>query len=103
MDLEEKTIADIDLDWNYASKHTKRTCWLSMDGYVEKLLIKYNHTRPTKPQLSPHCHWEIVYGAKEQLTPAEDTSPALDTAGIKFVQAIVGTILFYACAVDKNY
>ena len=90
---EGKTFAGIYLDWNYASKHTERTCWLSMNGYHEKLLIKYNHTRLTKPQLSPHRHQEIVYGATEQLTPAEDKIPALDDAGIKHVQAIVGALL----------
>ena len=64
MDWEGGEFAGIDLDWNYASNHTKRTCRLSMYGYIEKLLIKYNHTIPTKPQLSPRCHREIVYGAK---------------------------------------
>ena len=64
-----------------------------MDGYTDKILIKYNHTMPTKPQLSLHRHREIVYGAKEQLTPAEDKIPALDDAGIKHVQAIVGALL----------
>ena len=74
-----------------------------MDGYIKKLLIRYNHTIPTKPQLSPHLHSEIVYGAKDQFTQEEDTSPALDVAGIKRVQAIVGALLYYARAVDKKW
>ena len=57
---------------------------------------------PTKPQIYPHCHREIVYGAKEQLTPEKDTSPALNAAGIKRVQDIVGALLYYARAVDNN-
>ena len=73
-----------------------------MDGYINKLLIKYNHTRPTKPQLSPHRRREIVFGAKEQLTPADDTSPALDAAVIKRVQAIVIALLYYTRAVDNK-
>ena len=77
-------------------------CRLSMDGYIDKLLIKYNHTIPTKPQLSPHRHREIVYGAKEQLTLEEDTSPALNASSIKRVQAIVGALLYYARAVDNK-
>ena len=44
----------------------------------------------------------IVYGAKEQLTPEEDTSLVLDAAGIKCVQTIVGTLLYYARAVDNK-
>ena len=73
-----------------------------MDGYIDKLLIKYNHTIPIKHQLSPHFHREIVYGAKEQLTQEEDTSPVLDAAGIKRVQAIVRALLYYARAVDNK-
>ena len=94
--------AGIDLNWDYNSKHTKRTCRLPMDGYIDKLLIKYNRTIPTKPQLSPHRHREIVFGAKEQLTQEEDTSLALDATGIKRVQAIVGALLYYARAVDNK-
>ena len=97
-----KKFAGIDLYWNYSNKHTECTCRLSMDGYIDKLLIKYNHTRPTNPQLSPHRHREIVYGAKEQLTPADDTSPALDAVVIKRVQAIVVALLYYARAVDNK-
>ena len=102
MDWEGGKFAGVNLDWNYASNHIKRTCRLSMDGYIDKLLIKYYHTIPTKPQLSPHFHRKIVFGNKEQRTQEEDTSPALDAAGIKRVQVIVGALLYYAHAVDKN-
>ena len=102
MGWEGKVFAGIDLNWDYNPNHTKRTCRLSMDGYIDKLLIKYNHTIPTKPQLSPHRHWEIVYGAKEKLTQEEDTSPALDAAGIKRVQAIVGALMYYTRAEDTK-
>ena len=83
MDWEGGKFAGIDLNWDYNSDHTKRTCRLSMDGYIDKLIIKYNHTIPTKPQLSPHSHREIVYGTKEQLTQEKDKIPTLDAAGIK--------------------
>ena len=56
----------------------------------------------TNPQLYPHRHREIVYEDKEKLTLEEDTSPALDAAVIKRVQAIVGALLYYARAVDKK-
>src|SRR6056300_678158 len=69
---------------------------------MANLLLKYGHTPPTKPQLSPHRHSEIVYGAKTQLAPADDDSPLLDTTGTKRVQAIVGAVLYYARAVDNK-
>ena len=45
---------------------------------------------PPKPQLSPHKHRDIIYGAKAQIIHEEDTSPPLDEAGIK--------VLFYGRA-----
>ena len=44
----------------------------------------------------------MTYGAIEQLTPEEDTSPSLDNKGTKRFQGIVGAILYYARAVDNK-
>jgi hypothetical protein len=73
-----------------------------MNNYINDLLVKYNHTKPRKLQCSPHAHREIIYGAKEQLLPDTDTSPPLDDAGVKRVQGIVGSLLYYARAVDNK-
>ncbi len=73
-----------------------------MNDYIDTLLLKYNHPRPRKPQHSPHAHREIVYGAKEQLLPDADTSPPLTAAGVKRIQGIVGSLLYYARAVDNK-
>jgi hypothetical protein len=90
--------AGIDLAWNY----DKRTCRLSMRNYINDLLIKYNHPKPRKPQHSPHAHREIVYGAKEHFLPDNDTSAPLDDKGIKRIQGIIGSLLYYARAVDNK-
>ena len=73
-----------------------------MKGYIDKVLLKYNHPFPKKPQLSPHKHREISYGNKEQLVPEEDTSSPLYSQGTKRVQGIVGALLYYARAVDNK-
>ena len=73
-----------------------------MNGYIAILLLKYNHTPPRKPQHSTHKHRDITYGAKMQLTPEEDTSPPLDAAGVKRIQGIIGSLLYYARAVDNK-
>ena len=90
--------AGINLAWDYGT----RTCRLTMNDYIDTLLLKYNHPRPRKPQHSPHAHREIVYGAKEQLLPDADTSPPLTAAGVKRIQGIVGSLLYYARAVDNK-
>ena len=76
---------------------------ITMDGYIQDVRTRFGHPGPIKPQHSPHKHWEIVYGAKAQLIADEiDDSPPLDAAGIKKVQGIVGSILYYARAVDNK-
>ena len=73
-----------------------------MNAYIDKLIIKYGHPQPWKPQLSPHKHREVKYGSKEQLTPEEDTSTALDNKGNKRTQSIIGANVYYARAVDNK-
>ena len=90
--------AGLDLAWDY----DKRTCRLSMQDYITNLLLKYNHPQPRKPQHSPHAHRDITYGAKEQLLPDPDKSAPLDDAGVKRVQGIIGSLLYYARAVDNK-
>ncbi len=98
MDWTGSKFAGIDLDWNYS----KRTCQLTMNGYIDEVLLKYHHQQPPKPQHVPHAHREIVYGATMQLAPADDTSKPLDAAGIKCIQGIVGSLLYYTRAVDNK-
>ena len=73
-----------------------------MNTYISNILIKHDQPMPLKPQLSPHKHREIQYGAKVQEVLDEDTSPPLDAKGIKQFQQIVGTLLYYARAVDNK-
>jgi hypothetical protein len=73
-----------------------------MNGYIAELLLKYNHPKPLKLQHAPHAHRPIVYGATTQLIPDADTSPLLDDKEIKQIQGIIGSLLYYARAVDNK-
>ena len=44
----------------------------------------------------------MVYGAKEQLNPEDDTTPPIDSQGTNCVQGIVGALLYYARAIDNK-
>ena len=101
-DWEGGKLAGIDLAWDYTARHANRTCCISMDGYISKVLLKYGHPIPKKPQLSPHKHREVIYGAKEQITLEYDTTPPLYSQGTKRVQGIVSAFLYYARAVDNK-
>ena len=92
-DWEGKKFVGIYLAWNYDKKHAKRTCPISMNGYIDKVLMKYGHSRPSKAQLSRHKHCEMTYGTKDQLTPEEYKSPPLDKEVTKRIQFIVGALL----------
>jgi hypothetical protein len=71
-----------------------------MPGYIASALNKFNHPHPTHPQFSPHKHNAPQYGTKVQLTDPADTTPRLNEPNKKRIQQIVGTLLYYARAVD---
>ena len=73
-----------------------------MENYIRYVVTKYRHSTPFKPQLSPHKQRIINYGAKTQFYPDNDTRPNLDLAGIRRVQGIVGSLLYYLIAVNNK-
>jgi hypothetical protein len=78
------------------------SCRLSMPGYINNLLIKFKHPCPCKPQFSPYKCLPISYGAKTQLTPESDTTELLDDSCKHCIHKIVGSLLYYARAVDNK-
>ena len=86
------------IDWDYRA----RTCDISLPGYVERALHRFQHRPSKKPQYSPHAHQKPNYGSAQQLTLPEDTSAPLDSDSILRLQEIVGTFLYYARAVDST-
>jgi hypothetical protein len=86
------------LKWDYAA----RTCDVSMPDYIATALHRFQHPHPTKPEDSPHRWNAPNYGSKIQLSPLADTSPALAKDDITRIQQVVGTLLYYARAVDST-
>lgn len=101
-DWDGEKYAGVDIRWDYAKKHKDRKVRIYMDGYIDRVREKYGHKRPSKPQLSPHKHREINYGASSQLAHVDADSPALPESGVKRVQGVVGALLYYARAVDNK-
>ena len=73
-----------------------------MLGYIDKLLDRIKHPRPSKPQYAPHRWTTPAYGQRLQLAPAQDSSPSLDAAGTTYIQSVVGSLLYYSRAVDPT-
>jgi hypothetical protein len=94
--------AGMTLKWNYSLNHAKCSCRLSLPGYIFNVCTSYKHSMPTKCQLSSHKHCEIIFGQTTQLTHVNPYSPPLSTEGVKRIQGIIDTLLYYTCAVDNK-
>ncbi len=86
------------IDWDYPSQKVH----ISMLGYIKKALTCFGHERPKRKQNSPHKHVAPIYGARAQHVKPENPSRLLSKAEKKYIQAVTGTLLYYACAVDST-
>ena len=96
-DLSGSSYLGLTLDWHYTENYVD----ISMPQYVTKALAKFRHVPPKKPQHSPHPWTAPVYGQKVQFATTDD-SPFLDARATQQIQAIAGTFLYYARAVDST-
>ena len=87
-----------DFDWHYDDGFVD----LSMPSSVPNILKRFNH-QFSKPQYSPHEFVPIQFGSKQrQLAMQPDTSPLLDEKETKFVQSVVGSLLYHGRALDAS-
>ena len=87
----------IKLDWDYNKRHLD----ISMPGYVDKLLQRFEHEKK-KNQHCPYPAQPRKFGAASQEPLKEDTTLTVDEPRKKRVQQIVGGLLYYARAVDNT-
>ena len=88
----------ITLKWNYAEGYVD----ISMPGYIKRLLLKYKHKKPTKPQYSPYPIQPRKFGKAAQEPMPEDKTQKADEEKKKRVQRVVGSILYYGKEVDMT-
>ena len=91
-------ITGLNVQWDFPSK---QVC-IDMKSYVNNLLLNLNWHMPKKPQLLPFTATPIAYGQKPQFMPDEDTMAPLSPNCIKRVQKTIGSLLYYARAVDSK-
>jgi hypothetical protein len=85
------------LKWDYE----KRTCNMSMPGYVSNVLSKFQHDAPKHPQHTLSRYVTPVYGAKTQYVTKDETPPLTPKKSIT-IQKVTGSVLYYARAVDPT-
>ena len=75
---------------------------MSIPGYVQKGMVRFQHPLPKRPQNSPYPFTPPKYGAKVQYAEGEDNSLLLDKEGKKMVQQVSGKFLWYSRAIDST-
>ncbi len=88
----------ITLEWEYVNRHVD----ISMPNYIKKKLQEYGHIIPTHIHSCPYHPEPKRFGSEAQAPLPPNATPELDKMGIKRVQQIVGSILYYARAVDMT-
>ena len=73
-----------------------------MPGYVQKVLHRFDHPTPSRPQHAPHKWERPNYGAPVQYNSVEPDLPLLPPKQITRIQQIIGALLYYARAVDNT-
>jgi hypothetical protein len=79
----------ITLQWDY----DKCTCGISMPGYVNNVLNKFQHDSPKTPQHTPSKYVTPVYGARTQYATRDET-PLLSAKQCTIIQNITGSVLY---------
>ena len=95
VDPDGKSFLGLTLTWDYTNGRVN----ISMPGYIKKVLTRFQHISRTRAQHSPH-EWRIPkYGQKTQYAEDDDSPPAPITIK-KHIQQVVGSLLYYALALD---
>ena len=71
-----------------------------MPGHIKKVLQRYKHEMPRRPQQSTHPVAQIKYGKAAQDPIQEDTTREASDKEILKVQQVIGSILYYSKAVN---
>ena len=74
-----------------------------MPEYIPNVLTRFKHPIPKKRQNNPHSWTPPNFGAKTQFASNQDISDTLPNKDKLFVQQVVGSLLYYALAVDCTF
>eukprot|EP00957_Ditylum_brightwellii_P195873 14923706-Ditylum_brightwellii.AAC.1 len=90
VDWDGKLFRVISLQWDYVN----RTVDLSMPGYIEQALLKFQRSALHRPEDSLHNAAEPLYTRGLQYAPLPNNSPPLNQHHKHRIQQILGTLLF---------
>jgi hypothetical protein len=96
VDREATKYIGLTIEWDYDDGKVH----IHMPGYLDKAMTRFKHKIPLKIQKSPHRHINIKYVSKKQFVEETVESPPLSNDDVKYIQAVLGTLLYYGRAVD---
>ena len=73
-----------------------------MPNYNLKELHMFQHPLPSKPQHAPHKWNKAIYGTMRKYAQNDTSIPKLTPPSVKNMQKNVGTLLYYALALDNT-
>ena len=86
------------IEWDYKA----RTCTISVPGFIQKILLRFQHQALTKPQHSPFPAAAMQYRKSAQRLAPEDDTALLDKPRTKCIQLISGALLWYAQMINNT-
>ena len=98
VDEEAKKYIGLTVQWDWINQKAH----IHMPEYLEKAFVRFNHGKPMKIQNAPYPHAPPKYGAKTQYAVEENASPLLSKEDTTYIQAVTGTLLDNAQAVDPT-
>lgn len=97
-DWDGKLYVGVTLDWDYDKRHLH----CSMPGYIEAMLHRFQHPKPSRPQDQPFPSAIPTYGKSSQIIKPTEQLPLLPEDEQITLPQIVGVLLYYAIAVDST-
>ena len=74
-----------------------------MPGYINRALSRFAHDNNGISEDSPQAWRRPKYGSKIIYADLPDTSPVLDDKTKTYIQAVIGTLLYYGRAIDLTF
>ena len=98
VDWDCKNFCWLTFEWHYRNWYVD----VSIPGYIQDILRKLKHVKKDEPQYSLHEHFLVHYTKHDEIQDASapETSRTLEPNDTKYIQSVIGTLLYYTWTLD---
>ena len=90
------------LGMHLAFDYQARTCQLSLPGYIDRGMSRFDLQPPERPTFSPAAYATPLFGVRSQQVPDAPVSPPLLPKAINLFQQEIGYLKYYAMLIDSS-